>query len=74
MEKRVCRDFGAVRLSGLWSGRVNKYDSGVSRLRGNVLDDDTDDDGDDDDNMVVEKGNRLSGSMTCECTRNVRVW
>ena len=39
-----------------------------------MLDNDTDDDGDDDDNMVVEKGIRLSGSMTCECTRNVRVW
>ena len=44
----------------------------MSRLRGNVLDDDTD--GDDDNNMVIEKGNRLSGSMTCDCTRNVRVW
>ena len=72
----VGKDFGAVRLSDLLSGRVNEYDSEVSRLRGNVLDDDTDDDddNDDDDNMVVEKGNRLSGSMTCECTRNVRVW
>ena len=44
-----------------------------------MSDDDTDndnddDDDDDDDNMVVEKGNRLSGSMTCECTRDVRVW
>ena len=43
-----------------------------------MLDDGDDgDDGDDDDDdnnndMVVEKGNRLSGSMTCECTRNVR--
>ena len=46
----------------------------MSRLRGNVLDDDTD--GDDDNsnnNMVIEKGNRLSGSITCDCITNVRV-
>ena len=45
----------------------------MSRLRGNVLDDDTDGDNDNN-NIVIEKGNRLSGSMTCDCTRNVRVW
>ena len=55
LERRACKDFGAVRLSALLSGRVNKCSSGMSRLSEDMLDDDTDD-YDDDDNMVIEKG------------------
>ena len=56
---------------------MNKCNSGVCRLRDDMLIDDTDDTDDDDDdvhddddNIVIKKDIKRSGSMTCEC-RNV---